>query len=201
MNLRLHLHPGTSGLAPHMAIVATGAAFDLVTINLFHGEHKTPAFQKLNPFCTAPVLEDGDEVIPETGAILLHTGARERQSALRWLFHAAALHADFMTWRRAEFALHEDLPSKAAVQAWMGRRLETAFRATDQGMTGPFLSGETLSIADIYVFMIAGWWASKFDFARDTPRLYACMSAVADTDNARKAYETQGVAVPAFSPV
>jgi len=77
-----------------VAIVATGAAFDLVTINLFRGEHRTPAFQKLNPFCTAPVLEDGDEVIPETGAILLHfaerfpsarllpTGKQERQSAL-----------------------------------------------------------------------------------------------------------------------
>jgi len=213
VTLRLHLHPGTSGLAPHVAIVATGTAFDLVTINLFRGEHRTPAFQKLNPFCTAPVLEDGDEVIPETGAILLHlaerfpsarllpTGKQERQSALRWLFHAAALHADFMTWRRAEFALNDDAQSKAAVQAWMGRRLEAAFRATDQGMTGPFLSGETLNIADIYVFMIAGWWASKFNFAHDTPRLYACMKAVADTDNTRKAYETQGVVVPAFSPV
>ena len=55
------------------------------------------------------MLEDGEVAIPETGAILLGVaerfpeagmlpqGGAARAQALRWLFHAAALHADFMT--------------------------------------------------------------------------------------------------------
>ena len=65
--LRLHIHPGTSGLAPHMVLLAAGATFEVRTIDLFAGEGRTPAFRRLNPFGTVPVLEDGITVIPETG--------------------------------------------------------------------------------------------------------------------------------------
>ena len=76
------------------------------------------------------MLEDGDAIIPETGAILLHVAERfpavgllpdgggARVQALRWLFHVAALHADFMTWRRASFALRDDPHAMNAAQAW-----------------------------------------------------------------------------------
>lgn len=67
--LRLHVHPGTSGLAPHMALLAAGAVFEVQTIDLFAGEGRTHAFQRLDPFGTVPVLEDGEAAIPETGAI------------------------------------------------------------------------------------------------------------------------------------
>jgi len=41
------------------------------------------------------------------GSLIVANGrARLSRYTLRWLFHAAALHADFMTWRRAEFALN-----------------------------------------------------------------------------------------------
>jgi hypothetical protein len=35
---------------PHMALVATGETFELVTIDLFRGEHKALAFKKFIPF-------------------------------------------------------------------------------------------------------------------------------------------------------
>ena len=74
--LRLHIHPGTSGLAPHMVLLAADATFEMRTIDLFAGEGRTPAFRQLSPFGTVPVLEDGEAVIPETGAILLHVAER-----------------------------------------------------------------------------------------------------------------------------
>lgn len=93
-----------------MALLAAGADFEVGALDLFAGEARTPTFLRLNPFGTVPVLEEGGTVIAETGAILLHVaerfpaagllpgGAAARAQALRWLFHVAALHADFMTW-------------------------------------------------------------------------------------------------------
>lgn len=208
--LRLYIHPGTSGLAPHMALLAAGAAFDLQTIDVFSGSGRTAEFLRLNPFGTVPVLEDGDAAIPETGAILLHVaerfpGARllpgsgaARALGLRWLFHIAALHADFMTWRRSSFALRDDPHAMEAAQAWMARRLADAFRTTNRAMAGPFLTGYDIGVADYYLFMVAGWWRKRFDFAAETPGLAACLQAMADTLPVAQAYEAQGSALPRF---
>lgn len=211
--LRLHIHPGTSGLAPHMALLATGVAFEVRTLDLFAGEARTPAFLALNPFGTVPVLEDGDAVIPETGAILLHVAerfpaagllpedAKARAQALRWLFHVAALHADFMTWRRANFALRDDQHAMEATQAWMARRLAEAFRTVDQVMAGPFLAGSGPGPADFYLVMVAGWWRRRFDFSMETPRLAGFLQTMIDSPNVRGAYKAQGSDLPRFRDV
>ena len=208
--LRLHIHPGTSGLAPHMALLAANAPFEVRTLDLFTGEARLPAFRSLNPFGTVPVLEDGDAVIPETGAILLHVAERfpaagllpqdaaSRAQALRWLFHAAALHADFMTWRRASFALRDDPHAMEATQAWMARRLAEAFRTIDRVMEGPFLAGSGPGPADFYLVMVAGWWRKRFDFGAETPRLAAFLQAMSDSPSVRGAYEAQGSDLPSF---
>ncbi len=208
--LRLYIHPGTSGLAPHMALLADGAVFDLRTIDLFSGGGRTAEFLQLNPFGTVPVLDDGDAAIPETGAILLHVaerfpdagllprGGAGRTQGLRWLFHAAALHADFMTWRRSSFALRDDPHAMGAAQDWMARRLADAFRTTDRAMIHPFLTGNDIGIADYYLFMVAGWWRKRFDFAAETPGLAACLQAMADTPPVAQAYDAQGSVLPRF---
>ena len=208
--LRLYIHPGTSGLAPHMVLLAAGAPFEVRTIDLFAGEGRTPAFRQLNPFGTVPVLEDGEAVIPETGAILLHVaerfpdagllpqGGADRAQALRWLFHAAALHADFMTWRRASMALREDRHAMEATQAWMAARLAEAFRTVERVLDGPFLVGATAGPADFYLFMVAGWWRRRFDFAAETPRFAAYLQNMTGSPHVRGAYEAQGSDLPRF---
>lgn len=208
--LRLHIHPGTSGLAPHMALLAAGADFEVGALDLFAGEARTPTFPRLNPFGTVPVLEEGGTVIAETGAILLHVaerfpaagllpgGAAARAQALRWLFHVAALHADFTTWRRASLALRDDPHARDATQAWMARRLAEAFRTMDRLMAGPFLAGSGPGPADLYLVMVAGWWRKRFDFPAETPRLAALFQAMVGTSSVRGAYEAQGSELPCF---
>jgi len=176
-----------------------------------NGEHRNSAFLQLNPFGTVPVLEDGDQAITETGAILLHIAERYPQAsliptegasrtlALRWLFHAVSIHADFMTWRRAMFKFREDASAKAAVQGWMADRLASSFRTTDQAMTGPFLAGEAPGIADLYMLMVTGWWRGRFAFAAETPRLASAMKAVSALPFVQKAYADQGSELPDFS--
>lgn len=193
-----------------MALLAAGVPFEVVTLDLMRGQHRTPGFLRLNPFGTVPVLEDAGVAVPETGAILLHVAERfpaagllpgtgaARTGALRWLFHAAAIHADFMTWRRAQFALRDDAAPREAVQAWMARRLADAFRAADHAMAGPFLAGDAPSIADLYLVMVAGWWRRRFDFAGEAPHLAAALGRVAALPPVQEAYAAQGSEVPRF---
>lgn len=164
----------------------------------------------LNPFGTVPVLEDGEAAIPETDAILLHVaerfpdagllprGGADRAQALRWLFHVAALHADFMTWRRAVLALREGQQAMGATQAWMARRLAEAFRTVEQAMDGPFLVGTRAGPADFYLLMVAGWWRKRFDFVVETPQFAAYLQAMTGNPSVRGAYEAQGSDVPQF---
>lgn len=191
-----------------MALLATGVPFDLVDVDLTQRAHRAPGFLKMNPFGTVPLLEDSDDLIPETGAILLHLAERfpasdplpqtGRAQALGWVFHAAAIHADAMTWSRVGFAPNQDPNTKDAIRGWMAQRLANAFRATEQGMVGPFLSGATPGAAEIYLLMVAGWWQQRFDFAAETPRLAACLQTVADSPSASGAYERQGAMPPDF---
>ena len=136
------------------------------------------------------------ERFPDAG--LLPLGGADRAQALRWMFHAAALHADFMTWRRASMALREDRPAMEATQAWMARRLAEAFRTVEQAVDGPFLVGATAGPADFYLLMVAGWWRKRFDFAAETPRLAAYLRTMTESPHVRGAYEAQGSELPQF---
>jgi glutathione S-transferase len=46
--------------------------YDFILIDMQSGEHRKPAFLALNPFGKVPVLQDGDFVLSESGAILLY---------------------------------------------------------------------------------------------------------------------------------
>lgn len=53
-----------------------GLEHELVTIDNFKREHKTPQFLKLNPLGQIPVLTDGDLVIRDSQAILVYLARR-----------------------------------------------------------------------------------------------------------------------------
>ncbi|VEB42070.1 putative S-transferase [Chromobacterium violaceum] len=53
-----------------------GLAYEAVPVNLREGEHKQPAFLKLNRFGQIPVLVDGGEVIADSNAILVYLARR-----------------------------------------------------------------------------------------------------------------------------
>lgn len=208
--LTLWTSPGKSGLAPHMALRACEAAHEIHWVNLGAGEHKRPPFLALNPFATVPVLEVGDRSITETGAILfaiaelypssglLPAGADERQTHMSWLFHAAAIHADFMTSRRSQFAPIDPIVAEG-VRSWMTARLATAWRAVEAGMRGPFLNGDNYGIADLYLLMVAAWSRGRFGFAAETPRLRLLLESLTCLPFVAEVYRIHGLTLPDFS--
>ena len=120
MSLRLHWSPDSANLVVRITLEALDLPFEGVRINRGKGEHKRPGYLALNPQGLIPVLQDGDLVLFETGAILWHVAERAgrlgladsaiggptadgpsmddpaaRAAALRWLFYLSnTVHAD-----------------------------------------------------------------------------------------------------------
>ncbi len=78
-----------------VALEELGLAYDLRPVNIRKGEQKAPAYVAINPNAKVPLLVDGDFVLSESGAILIHlaektgrllpTDARARARTFEWL--------------------------------------------------------------------------------------------------------------------
>jgi glutathione S-transferase len=71
--------------------------FDFREIDLAGGEHKRPAFLKLNPFGTVPAIDDGGTVIADSVAILVYV-ATKYDAARSWLPTDPAKAAQVQRW-------------------------------------------------------------------------------------------------------
>ena len=173
MTLRLHWSPDSANIVVRIALEELGLAFQPVRVDRAAGEHKQPAYLALNPQGLLPVLEDGDLVLFETGAILLHLadrtgrlgpegpGAREPQARaafLKWLFYLSnTVHADL----RAAFYAPRYVAGEAAVPA-LRAGLAARFRqhmdlvAGELG-AGRWLIAGTPTLADLYLAICLRW--------------------------------------------
>lgn len=69
--MKLHYFDGSTTCRPIVMLAAeAGVPLDLQVVNLFAGEHLTPAYTAMNPNQLIPVLEDGDFRLTESSAIL-----------------------------------------------------------------------------------------------------------------------------------
>jgi len=74
--IRLHTAATPNGHKVSIALEELGLDYEVRRWILAEDEQKTPEFLALNPNHKIPVLEDGDLVVWESGAILLHLGER-----------------------------------------------------------------------------------------------------------------------------
>lgn len=70
--LTLYFSPGTSSMAPHIALHETGATFETRKISLRSKENRTPAYLALNPEGKVPTLLVDGRPLTEVAAILLY---------------------------------------------------------------------------------------------------------------------------------
>jgi GST-like protein len=91
--IRLHTAATPNGRKVSIALEELGLDYEVKRVNLAAEEQLKPKFLALNPNHKIPVLEDGDRVIWESGAILLHLG-EERDPEGRILPRDAAIRMD-----------------------------------------------------------------------------------------------------------
>lgn len=190
----LFASPGSSSFAPHIVLQEIDAPFELALIT-HHGEgagtHK-PEFQKMNPKGRVPVLTDGNFVLTESAAILIHLALQHQEAGLmpagpdglvravewfNWLSSAVHAVAVRMVWRADFFS--DDQATHPAVVRKGHEHLAHAHALIEQRLQGcDFAVGNSYSIVDPYLLVYFRWGnRMKLDMAGRYP---------AWTDHARR---------------
>jgi glutathione S-transferase len=173
--IQLHYFPSNASLTPHLLLEELGAPFELKLVDRGAGAHKSPAYLKLNPNGLIPVLVDGDLVLYETAAIVLHLvdthaaaglapapGAVARAQFYKWLvWMAASLQSQMPLYFYSDrYVAAGNAEGAAQVKAAAETRIAGLVDQIDAQLAshrGPWLLGEQFSALDPYAFMLCRW--------------------------------------------
>jgi glutathione S-transferase len=180
--ITLHYFPGNASFAPHVLLYEIGAPFTLQLVDRTQGAHKSPAYLKLNPNGLIPVLVDGELVLYETAAVLMHLadthataglapspGSAERAHFYKWMawltntlqatlihyFYPERMVDEGQAGAAAQVKAHAEAKAGeclAQLDAQLATQLEA--KATSGG---PWLLGANYSALDPMAFMLCRW--------------------------------------------
>jgi len=176
MTYRLYNRPGSGGFVVEAALALAGAPCELTELDSKPGTPLPDSFRDINPWGQVPtlVLPDGS-VMTEAAAILIHLAAAHPDKGLAPPPGTPA-HAQFLRWtvfasvNLYEAALRRSYPFRyttdpegydavrEAAIARMGEGLAVVEQAVGDG---PFLLGETMSLADVYIAMLFIWFRGE----------------------------------------
>lgn len=77
--MKLHHHPSPKPVKVALFLEEAGLGYELVAIDTREGEQHLPAFTAINPNARTPALVDGDAVVFDSNAILLHLAEKTGQ--------------------------------------------------------------------------------------------------------------------------
>lgn len=212
--ITLHYHPSNASMAPHMLLRELGVPFELALVDRAQGAHKSPAYLKLNPNGLIPVLVDGDLVLYETAAIVLHLvdthpqaglapaiGTAERAQFYKWLvWLSATLQAQMPLYFYPDRYV---APGNTAGAAEVKARAEATIAALiDQidaqlaGHGGPWFLGARYSALDPYALMLTRWTRGMARPARTLPAIGAWQQRMLARPAVRATYAAEGLVEP-----
>lgn len=217
MTMQLHYYPSTAAMIPHIVLEETGAPYGRVLVDRAQDKHKDPAYLKLNPNGLIPVLTDGDLVLYETAAIVLHlcdthpqarlapaVGTPARAHFYKWLVWCSntlqtALQAYFYPGRwvregNAEGAAEVKQRAQEKIGGLLDQ-LEDLLRSHG----GPWILGQEYSALDAYAFTLCRWTRNfQGRKARDLPLLGAYLQRVAARPAVQRVFAAEEISAPFF---
>lgn len=209
---QLHYFPGNASMTPHMLLEELGVPYERVLVDRASNAHRSPEYLKLNPNGKIPVLVDGDLVLYETGAIVLHlvdthpgaglapaVGTAERAMFYKWLLWLAnTLQAEmpmyFYSDRWADDAAGAAQVKKHAEAHIAGMIDQLEGELARHG--GPWFAGESFSALDPYVFMLCRWTRGMQRPARTLPQLSAYLQRMLARPAVQRVFANEGLTQP-----
>ena len=200
--LTLYYAPGTCAQAVLIALHEAGASFEAKRLNFAEGEQRSAAYLAINPKGRVPALVTPHGVLSETLALLLYVAQTHPAAQL------APLNDPFLLARMQEFnsylasTVHishahrprasrwaDDAAAQKAMQAKVPQNMRDAFTLIEQHYLGdqPWVLGEQYSVADGYLFTVAGWLQSDGVDINEFPRVAAHFERVKARSAVQKA--------------
>lgn len=158
--------PGACSMGIHVALNECGKPVKLEKVDLAAGQNRSPDYLRINPRGQVPVLVDGEQVIREGAAILIHILDKEgspllpkdgaaRDVALEWLMFAnATLHP---AYGRVFFLKRNGVTDGPVMEAAVAAVRKLWDEVEQKLAAQAYICGASLSVADILLTVIANW--------------------------------------------
>ncbi len=200
--MKLYLSPGACSLSPHIILREAGIPFDIEQVD---GKTKTTKsgenFLTVNPRGMVPALRlDNGEILTEGPAIAQYladmkpesglmpkAGSFERYRVLEWLnFISSEIHKQFTPLFKPNTPDDYKTISK--------ENLAKSFKHIDEHLAGKqYLTGETFTAADAYLFVVTGWSRFQAIDLAPWPNLKAFQERVKARPAVQEAMKAEGL--------
>lgn len=197
--MKLYYAPGTISIAVAIALEEASIAYDAIKVDFAKSEQAKPEYIALNPKGRVPALvNDAGQTLTETGALLDYIAAlapqanlipttAERAAHMRSVmyylassFHVA--HAHKMRgsrWADQQSSFDDMLAKVPETMATCAAYVEA------ECLKGDYTCGNTLSIADPYLFIVCNWLAGDGVTVADYPKIEAFLAGMETRDSVR----------------
>lgn len=181
----LYYSPGTASMAVHLALLEIGAPYRLELVDFELQAQRSADYLRLNPQGRVPTLLIDGQPHGEVAALLLmladrHPDARlappvggaRRNELYQWLAYGSfSLGASYRDWFYPRDLGSAEHPP--AVRAALRARIEAVWDRVDGHLraAGPYLLGETMSMADLQLLMYMRWSRNMPKSALEWPAL------------------------------
>lgn len=217
MTLRLHYYPSTAAMVPHIVLEELGVPYERVLVDRARDRHREPDYLKLNPNGLIPVLTDGDLVLYETAAIVLHLcdthpgarlipplGTTARAEFYKWLaWLTNTLQATLMVYFYPERWVKEGNAEgaaevKAQAQAKVAGMLDQ-LDALVAAHGGPWIFGTQYNGLDAYVFTLCRWTRNfSQGRARERAHLGPYLQRMSERPAVQRVFAAEEISAPFF---
>ncbi len=213
--IQLHYFPGNASMTPHLVLRELGLPFELKLVDRANSAHKSPEYLKLNPNGLIPVLVDGDLVLYETAAIVLHlvdthpaaglappVGTADRAEFYKWLVWLSASVQSQMPiyFYTDRYVAAGNAAGAAEVKAATEKRIEGLIDQIDAQLAahgGPWLLGQRYTSLDPYVLMLCRWTRGMARPARTLAHIGPFLERMLARPAVQKVFEVEKLSPPA----
>ena len=186
-SLTLYFTPGTCAQAVRIALEEAQAPYTLVRVDFASQQQRSPEYLAVNPKGRVPALVTEHGTLTETPALLAYVAQRfadarlapadafgfarmqEVHSYLASTVHIAHAHRP----RASRWA--DEPEAQAAMQRKVPANMTECFTLIERHYLGdgPWVLGEQYSVADGYLFTVAGWLKSDGVDIAQFPKVHA----------------------------
>jgi glutathione S-transferase len=189
--MKLYYAKGTIAVAAAITLREAGMDFEPVRVDFKTAEQTTPDYRAINPKGRVPALVTDRGILTETGAILEYIADIAPQAGLRpadafaagrmreaMYYIASTMHVNHAhgprgnRWADSESAIAD---MKAKVAETM---TDSARYVENHVLTGDYVLGDTLSLADPCLYVACGWLEGDGVNVAEFPKITGFLAAM-----------------------
>ncbi|UOA25639.1 glutathione S-transferase family protein [Pseudosulfitobacter sp. DSM 107133] len=203
--MHLYYTPGTISIVVAITLEEAGLDYTTTKVNFAEAEQTKAPYLAKNPKGRVPTLEVQGQLLTETGALLEYIAASAPQAGLVPADPLAAAQMRGVMYYLAS-TMHINHAHKMRGSRWadlqssfddMTAKVPQTMAASaryieDHALQGPFVMGDTLSLADPYLFVVCNWLKGDGVDPSDYPRISRFMAAM-ETRASVKAVRANGM--------